>query len=73
MRIGFLFLLEPGLSSAPCPLTASATEKTSKAFTGFIVDADTPGITLGRKEQNMGQRFGGTVATDTTAHRTRGA
>ncbi|KAG0790382.1 hypothetical protein G6F22_006427 [Rhizopus arrhizus] len=26
------------------------------AFTGFIVDADTPGITLGRKEINMGQR-----------------
>lgn len=26
------------------------------AFTGFIVDADTPGITLGRKEKNMGQR-----------------
>merc|ERR1712242_245952 len=28
----------------------------SKAFTGFIVDADTPGLTPGRKEQNMGQR-----------------
>lgn len=28
----------------------------SKAFTGFIVDADTPGITPGRKEINMGQR-----------------
>lgn len=27
-----------------------------KAFTGFVVDADTPGITLGRKEWNMGQR-----------------
>ncbi|KAJ1922288.1 hypothetical protein H4219_000150 [Mycoemilia scoparia] len=27
-----------------------------KAFTGFILDADTPGITVGRKEQNMGQR-----------------
>uniref|UniRef100_A0A3B3SCN8 Acyl-CoA dehydrogenase/oxidase C-terminal domain-containing protein n=1 Tax=Paramormyrops kingsleyae TaxID=1676925 RepID=A0A3B3SCN8_9TELE len=27
-----------------------------KAFTGFIVDADTPGIQLGRKEMNMGQR-----------------
>ncbi|KAJ1965889.1 hypothetical protein GGI12_000461 [Dipsacomyces acuminosporus] len=27
-----------------------------KAFTGFIVDANTPGITLGRKEWNMGQR-----------------
>ena len=26
-----------------------------KAFTGFIVDADTPGVTPGRKEKNMGQ------------------
>ncbi|EDQ85008.1 uncharacterized protein MONBRDRAFT_29714 [Monosiga brevicollis MX1] len=36
--------------------------KASKAFTGFIVDGDTPGITLGRKEDNMGQR-----ASDTRA------
>lgn len=28
----------------------------SKAFTGFIVERDTPGITPGRKEKNMGQR-----------------
>lgn len=28
----------------------------SKAFTGFIVDRDTPGVTPGRKEKNMGQR-----------------
>lgn len=28
----------------------------SKAFTGFIVDRDTPGLTVGRKELNMGQR-----------------
>ncbi|KAJ1873376.1 hypothetical protein LPJ55_002327 [Coemansia sp. RSA 990] len=27
-----------------------------KAFTGFIADADSPGITVGRKEWNMGQR-----------------
>jgi len=26
------------------------------AFTGFVVDADTPGITVGKKEWNMGQR-----------------
>lgn len=26
------------------------------AFTGFIVDADSPGITVGRKEINIGQR-----------------
>uniref|UniRef100_G3PW05 Medium-chain specific acyl-CoA dehydrogenase, mitochondrial n=1 Tax=Gasterosteus aculeatus aculeatus TaxID=481459 RepID=G3PW05_GASAC len=29
---------------------------TGKAFTGFIVEADTPGILIGRKEMNMGQR-----------------
>ncbi|XP_006919392.1 LOW QUALITY PROTEIN: medium-chain specific acyl-CoA dehydrogenase, mitochondrial [Pteropus alecto] len=28
----------------------------SKAFTGFIVEADTPGLQIGRKELNMGQR-----------------
>ncbi|KAI9342747.1 acyl-CoA dehydrogenase/oxidase [Zopfochytrium polystomum] len=27
-----------------------------KAFTGFIVDASSPGITVGKKELNMGQR-----------------
>jgi acyl-CoA dehydrogenase len=29
---------------------------TGSAFTGFIVDADSPGITVGAKEINMGQR-----------------
>ncbi|KAI9597418.1 acyl-CoA dehydrogenase/oxidase [Syncephalis fuscata] len=33
-----------------------AKASTGKAFTGFIVDADSPGITVGRKEINMGQR-----------------
>ncbi|KAI9033815.1 acyl-CoA dehydrogenase/oxidase [Phycomyces nitens] len=33
-----------------------ADASTGKAFTGFIVDADTPGIQVGRKEINMGQR-----------------
>ncbi|XP_069701109.1 medium-chain specific acyl-CoA dehydrogenase, mitochondrial-like [Periplaneta americana] len=28
----------------------------SKAFTGFIIDRDTPGLTLGKKEINMGLR-----------------
>ena len=28
---------------------------TSKAFTGFIVEADSPGIQIGRKELNMGK------------------
>lgn len=32
----------------------------SKAMTGFIVDADTKGITKGRKEWNMGQRASNT-------------
>lgn len=32
------------------------TAPAGKAFTSFIVDADTPGITVGRKEINMGQR-----------------
>jgi acyl-CoA dehydrogenase len=32
------------------------TKNAGSAFTGFIVDADTPGITVGRKEINMGQR-----------------
>ncbi|KAI6661127.1 Medium-chain specific acyl-CoA dehydrogenase, mitochondrial isoform X1 [Oopsacas minuta] len=31
-------------------------KKASKAFTGFILDADSPGVTIGRKEWNMGQR-----------------
>lgn len=31
-------------------------KKTSKAFTGFIIDADSPGVIVGRKEWNMGQR-----------------
>ena len=31
-------------------------ESAGRAFTGFIVDADSPGITVGRKEINMGQR-----------------
>lgn len=33
-----------------------ASQSAGRAFTGFIVDADTPGITVGKKEINMGQR-----------------
>merc|ERR1711997_234626 len=44
----FYFVLARTNPDPKCP--------TSKAFTGFIVDADTPGVTPGRKEQNMGQR-----------------
>lgn len=32
-----------------------------KAFTGFIVERDTPGITVGRKEWMMGQRASNTT------------
>jgi acyl-CoA dehydrogenase len=33
-----------------------AAASAGSAFTGFIVDADTKGITVGRKEINLGQR-----------------
>ena len=36
--------------------------KAGQAFTGFIVDRDSPGVSVGRKEWNMGQR-----ASDTRA------
>jgi len=32
------------------------TESAGRAFTGFIVERDWPGVTVGRKEWNMGQR-----------------
>lgn len=35
---------------------------TSKAFTGFIVEGDSKGLSFGKKEKNMGQR-----ASDTRA------
>jgi len=44
----FYFVLARSDPDPKCP--------SSKAFTGFIVDADTPGVTPGRKEMNMGQR-----------------
>jgi acyl-CoA dehydrogenase len=33
-----------------------ATQSAGRAFSGFIVDANSPGITVGKKELNMGQR-----------------
>ncbi|XP_065916954.1 medium-chain specific acyl-CoA dehydrogenase, mitochondrial-like [Dysidea avara] len=36
-------------------------KKGFKGLTGFIVDADTPGVTKGRKEWNMGQRASNTA------------
>lgn len=46
------FLLARTNSDPNCP--------SSKAFTGFIVDGDSPGLTKGRKEINMGQRCANT-------------
>merc|ERR1711981_522166 len=44
----FYFVLARTNPDPKCPA--------SKAFTGFIADRDTPGVTPGRKELNMGQR-----------------
>merc|ERR1719220_1575888 len=44
----FYFVLARTNPDPKCPA--------SKAFTGFIVDRDTPGVAPGRKELNMGQR-----------------
>lgn len=44
----FYFVLARTNPDPKCPA--------SKAFTGFIVDRDTPGVIPGRKEKNMGQR-----------------
>ena len=43
-------------------LAKTDSDKGHRGMTGFIVDADSPGLTLGRKEWNMGQR-----ASDTRA------
>ncbi|XP_049602747.1 medium-chain specific acyl-CoA dehydrogenase, mitochondrial [Syngnathus scovelli] len=47
-KANWYFLLARTEADPKCP--------TNKAFTGFILDADTPGIQIGRKEMNMGQR-----------------
>ncbi|XP_061775651.1 medium-chain specific acyl-CoA dehydrogenase, mitochondrial [Nerophis ophidion] len=47
-KANWYFLLARTDSDPKCP--------TNKAFTGFILDADTPGVQPGRKEMNMGQR-----------------
>jgi len=44
----FYFVLARTNPDPKCP--------TGKAFTGFIVEGDSPGLTPGRKELNMGQR-----------------
>ena len=44
----FYFVLARTDPDPKCP--------SSKAFTGFIVDRDTPGVMPGRKELNMGQK-----------------
>ena len=40
--------------------TAEVGVPAGKAFTAFIVDADSPGVSAGRKEWNMGQRASNT-------------
>lgn len=47
-KANWYFLLARTNPDPKCPA--------GKAFTGFIVDAETPGIQVGRKEMNMGQR-----------------
>uniref|UniRef100_A0A3Q0SG06 Medium-chain specific acyl-CoA dehydrogenase, mitochondrial n=1 Tax=Amphilophus citrinellus TaxID=61819 RepID=A0A3Q0SG06_AMPCI len=47
-KANWYFLLARTNPDPKCPA--------SKAFTGFIVDADSPGVQVGRKEMNMGQR-----------------
>ncbi|KAJ9585258.1 hypothetical protein L9F63_002958 [Diploptera punctata] len=44
----WFFVLTRTNSDPKCPA--------SKAFSGFIVESDTPGVIIGRKEINMGQR-----------------
>lgn len=40
--------------------TGEAGTPAGKAFTGFIVEGDSPGVSVGRKEWNMGQRASNT-------------
>ena len=40
--------------------TAEPGVPAGKAFTGFIVERDSPGVSVGRKEWNMGQRASNT-------------
>ncbi|XP_061653158.1 medium-chain specific acyl-CoA dehydrogenase, mitochondrial [Phyllopteryx taeniolatus] len=47
-KANWYFLLARTNPDPKCP--------TNKAFTGFILDVDTPGVQIGRKEMNMGQR-----------------
>ncbi|KAL0966985.1 hypothetical protein UPYG_G00303100 [Umbra pygmaea] len=47
-RANWYFLLARTDADPKCPA--------NKAFTGFIVEADAPGVQIGRKEMNMGQR-----------------
>ena len=42
--------------------SGSPTDNAGNAFTAFIVDRNTPGITVGKKEINMGQRCSDTRA-----------
>jgi acyl-CoA dehydrogenase len=56
---GKMWITNAGVSNWFFVLARSSTdakESAGSAFTAFIVDADTPGLTVGAKEINMGQR-----------------
>eukprot|EP00924_Labyrinthula_sp_SR-Ha-C_P000078 maker-scaffold_39-snap-gene-0.35-mRNA-1 protein AED:0.01 eAED:0.01 QI:730/1/1/1/1/0.66/3/246/410 len=51
-----MWITNGGVANWYFVLAKTDPSKGGKGMTGFIVDADTPGITVGRKEINMGQR-----------------
>lgn len=51
-----MWITNGGVASWYFLLARTAEGKANESFTGFVLDADTPGIVVGRKEQNMGQR-----------------
>mmetsp|Transcript_16341 Transcript_16341/g.51932 ORF Transcript_16341/g.51932 Transcript_16341/m.51932 type:complete len:415 (-) Transcript_16341:59-1303(-) len=51
-----MWITNGGVANWYFVLARTGGEKAGNAFTAFIVDADTPGIQVGRKEINMGQR-----------------
>ena len=51
-----MWITNGGVASWYFLLAKTGAGKAGESFTGFVLDADTPGVTLGRKEQNMGQR-----------------
>eukprot|EP01102_Stenamoeba_stenopodia_P012554 TRINITY_DN3982_c0_g1_i1.p1 TRINITY_DN3982_c0_g1~~TRINITY_DN3982_c0_g1_i1.p1 ORF type:complete len:424 (+),score=117.68 TRINITY_DN3982_c0_g1_i1:175-1446(+) len=56
-----MWITNGGVANWYFVLARDPTAPPNKGFVAFIVDADTPGITRGRKEINMGQRASNTV------------